>query len=82
MVEIRSFNAHAQQKDFSSDELETLRRSRKENPVVTDNGEVPSHEETQVSMFKLASSRLCNDSEIRLQFYRLVNFPKNTGVPM
>ena len=60
----RSFDAHAQQKDLSSDELETLRRSRNQTVVVTANGEVQTHEETQV----LCSRWPLRDSEITRRY--------------
>ena len=40
-------------KDFSSDEMDTLRRSRNPTTVVTANGEVETNEEAQVYVYDL-----------------------------
>ena len=49
----RSVHAHAEQKKKSSDELDTLRRSRNSTVVVTANGEVQTNEEAQVCVHDL-----------------------------
>ena len=49
----QSFDVHAEQKDLSSEELETLRRSRTHTVVVTANGEVQTNAEVQMHVHDL-----------------------------
>ena len=67
-------------RDFSPEELGTLRRSR----TPTANEEVQTNEEAQVDVHDvdMISSWLCNYSKIRLQFYRMENSANNTDIPM
>ena len=69
-------------KDLSSDELETLRRSRTLKVVVTVNGEVQTNEEAEVYVHDLGffvTVQLLEDA--LLQSYRLEHFAKNTDIP-
>ena len=59
---------------LSSDEMDTLRRSRTPTTVVTANGEV----QFNISICLLQ----CNYSKKRQQFYRLESFAQNTNVHM
>ena len=65
-------------RDLSSDELETLRRSRAPTTVVTAMETCKQTRKHKYTFTLLASSRLCNYSKIRLQFYRLESSAKNT----
>ena len=62
-------------KDLSSDDLDTLRRSRNPTVVLTANGEVHTKEEVQVYVHD-------NYSKKRLLFCRLENSAKTTDIPM
>ena len=53
----RSIRAHAEQKIRTSDELDTLRRSRNSTVVLTANGEVQTNEEAQVYVHDLDLTR-------------------------
>ena len=69
-------------KDLSSDELETLRRSRTLKVVVTVSGEVQTNEEAEVYVHDLGffvTVQLFEDA--LLQSYRLEHFAKNTDIP-
>ena len=50
---LQSINAHAEQKDLSSDEMDALRRSRIPTTVVPANGEVQTREEAQAYVHDL-----------------------------
>ena len=49
-----SFNAHAEQVVWSSDQMDTLRRSRTPRAVLTATGEVQINEEAQVFLFMIS----------------------------
>ena len=69
-------------KDLSSDELETLLRSRNPAVVVTAKGEVRTIEEAQAYVHDVGLFITCIDSKIRLQFYHLESSAKKSGIPM
>ena len=69
-------------KDLSSDEMDTLRRSRTPTTVVTANGEVQTNEEATSVRFRPRSVRHSDYSMKRQQFYRLGSFAQNTDVHM
>ena len=61
-------------KDLSSDELETLRRSRNPTTVVTANGEVQTNEEAQVCFYDLdlvVKVQLLEDTPALISFGKL-----------
>ena len=71
-------------KDLSSDEMDTLRRSRIHTTVVTANGEVQTNEEAQVYVHDLdlfVTVQLVPKKKHK-QFYRLISFAQNTDVHM
>ena len=68
-------------KDLSSEELETLRRSRNPTTVVMANGEVQTNDEAQVYVHHLSSLRDGANTQRRLEFHHLENSAKNTGTP-
>ena len=70
-------------KDLSSDEMDTLRRSRNPATVVTANGRSAKKKKTRrhKCMFTISiCSSQCNCSMKRRQFHRLVSFVQNTDV--
>ena len=69
-------------KDLSSDEMDTLRRSRNPTTVRTANGEVQTNEETQVYVMASICSSQCIYSMTRQQFCRLVSFAHKTDIHM
>ena len=79
----RSINAHDEQNRLSSDELDTLRRSRK--PYCGTHSQWRSaykRGSTSIRSRSWISSWQCNYSKKRLLFYRLVNSAKTTDIPM
>ena len=69
-------------KDLSSEELETLRRSRTPTTVVTANGEVHTNEEALVYVHDLHLFVTVYILNARLQFFHLEGSAKNTDIPM
>ena len=69
-------------KDLSSEELETLRRSRTPTSEVTANGKVQTYEEAQVYVHDLDLFVFCALSKTRVQFYHLESSTKNTDIPL
>ena len=67
-------------KDLSSDEMETLQRSRTPTTVVTANGEVQTRKHKCTFTTSICSSQ-CNYSVKRQQFYRLVRQTVKLHVP-
>ena len=67
---------------LSSDELDTLRRSRNPNTVMTANGEVQTNEEAQVYVQTLTCSSRCQYSKKRHRSYRLESFAEKKDTHM
>ena len=67
-------------KDLSSDEMETLRRSRPPTVVVTANGEVQTNEEGQVYVHDLGLFVTVQFVEDTLAVLSLESFAKNTDI--
>ena len=66
----------------SSDELDTLRRSRNSTVVLTANGEVHTNEEAQAYVHDLNLFVTLQLLEKHLLFYRLENSAKTADIPM
>ena len=76
-------NAHDEQKELRSDELDTLRRSRNPTVVLTANGEDHTNEEAQENVHDLNLFVTVQLLEETLAVtYRVGNSAKTTDIPM
>ena len=67
-------------RDLSSDELDTLRRSRK--PTTPRMGKCKQTRRRKLTCRTLTCSSLCSYSMKRHRFYRLESFAQNTDIHM